>query len=73
MRGRAALAVVSAEAGWNLSDRATPRSCRMTEGFGVHTVRLVDAEGATILVTFRWKPRLGVKRAHDVGRAAPRP
>jgi catalase len=45
---------------WNMSDRGIPRSFRMMEGFGVHTFRLVDAEGATTLVKFHWKPRLGV-------------
>lgn len=45
---------------WNMSDRAIPRSFRMMEGFGVHTFRLVDAEGATTLVKFHWKPKLGV-------------
>ena len=29
----------------------------MMEGFGVHTFRLVDADGATTLVKFHWKPR----------------
>jgi catalase len=32
----------------------------MMEGFGVHTFRLVDKDGATSLVKFHWKPRLGV-------------
>jgi catalase len=45
---------------WNMSDRGIPRSYRMMEGFGVHTFRLVDAEGATCLVKFHWKPVLGV-------------
>jgi catalase len=45
---------------WNMSDRGIPRSYRMQEGFGVHTFRLVDAEGGTTLVKFHWKPRLGV-------------
>ncbi|AWB93451.1 catalase [Aeromicrobium chenweiae] len=45
---------------WNMSDRGIPRSYRMMEGFGVHTFRLVNAEGATTLVKFHWKPRLGV-------------
>ena len=29
------------------------------EGFGVHTFRLVDADGATTLVKFHWKPVAG--------------
>ncbi|UXY18287.1 catalase [Streptomyces cynarae] len=45
---------------WNMSDRGIPRSFRMMEGFGVHTFRLVDAEGATTLAKFHWKPKLGV-------------
>ncbi len=45
---------------WNMSDRALPRSLRMMEGFGIHTFRLVAADGTTSLVKFHWKPRLGV-------------
>lgn len=45
---------------WNMSDRGIPRSYRMMEGFGVHTFRCINAEGATSLVKFHWKPRLGV-------------
>ena len=45
---------------WAMSDRAIPRSYRMMEGFGVHTFRLVNADGATSLVKFHWKPVLGV-------------
>ncbi|MFT2019113.1 catalase [Streptomyces sp. 796.1] len=45
---------------WNMSDRGIPRSYRMMEGFGVHTFRLVNAEGRTTLVKFHWKPKLGV-------------
>lgn len=45
---------------WNMSDRGIPRSYRTMEGFGVHTFRLVDAEGATTLAKLHWKPRLGV-------------
>ncbi len=45
---------------WNMSDRGIPRSYRTMEGFGVHTFRLVNAEGATSLVKFHWKPVLGV-------------
>ena len=30
---------------WVMSDRAIPRSYRMMEGFGVHTFRLVNADG----------------------------
>jgi catalase len=45
---------------WNMSDRGIPRSYRTMEGFGVHTFRLVDADGATSLVKFHWKPVAGV-------------
>ncbi len=45
---------------WNMSDRGIPRSLRMMEGFGVHTFRLVAADGSTRLVKFHWKPLLGV-------------
>ncbi|MFD5266423.1 catalase [Streptomyces sp. NPDC058335] len=45
---------------WNMSDRGIPRSYRTMEGFGVHTFRLVDADGGTTLVKFHWKPKLGV-------------
>jgi len=44
---------------WVMSDRAIPRSFRMMQGFGVHTFRLVTAEGATGFVKFHWKPKLG--------------
>ncbi|MFJ5812063.1 catalase [Streptomyces sp. NPDC093093] len=45
---------------WNMSDRGIPRSYRTMEGFGVHTFRLTNAEGAATLVKFHWKPKLGV-------------
>ncbi|MFI6330180.1 catalase [Micromonospora chersina] len=45
---------------WNMSDRGIPRSYRTMEGFGVHTFRLVNEAGATVLVKFHWKPKLGV-------------
>jgi catalase len=45
---------------WAMSDRGIPRSYRTMEGFGVHTFRLVDAEGGTVLVKFHWKPVAGV-------------
>ena len=44
---------------WTMSDRAIPRSLRMMEGFGVHTFRLVNAEGASTFVKFHWRPRIG--------------
>lgn len=45
---------------WLMSDRAIPRSYRMMEGFGVHTFRLVNAEGVSHFIKFHWKPLLGV-------------
>ena len=46
---------------WAMSDRTLPRSLRMIEGFGVHTFKLVNAEGAVSFVKFHWKPRLGLQ------------
>ena len=46
---------------WLMSDRALPRSFAMMEGFGVHTFRLVNAEGKARFVKFHWKPLEGVK------------
>ncbi|MEU8821399.1 catalase [Actinoplanes sp. NPDC048796] len=45
---------------WNMSDRGIPRSYRTMEGFGVHTFRLINEAGETVLVKFHWKPKLGV-------------
>ncbi|WP_339809396.1 catalase [Zunongwangia profunda] len=44
---------------WVMSDRAIPRSLRMMEGFGIHTFRLINAEGKSHFVKFHWKPLLG--------------
>ncbi|MEQ8700030.1 MAG: catalase [Bauldia litoralis] len=44
---------------WVMSDRAIPRSFRMMEGFGVHTFRLINAQGKSTFVKFHWKPKLG--------------
>ncbi|SDG63722.1 catalase [Sinosporangium album] len=44
---------------WLMSDRAIPRSYRMMQGFGVHTFRLVNAEGVSTFVKFHWRPLLG--------------
>jgi catalase len=44
---------------WQMSDRAIPRSYRMMQGFGVHTFRLVNDEGESVLVKFHWQPKLG--------------
>jgi catalase len=46
---------------WVMSDRALPRSLRMIEGFGVHTFRLIDSEGASRFVKFHWRPKLGAQ------------
>ena len=46
---------------WTMSDRAIPRSLRTMEGFGVHTFRLVDAEGKSTFVKFHWKPKQGLQ------------
>jgi catalase len=43
---------------WIMSDRTIPRSFRFMEGFGVHTFRLVNAEGKSTFVKFHWKPKL---------------
>jgi catalase len=45
---------------WLMSDRAIPRSYRTMQGFGVHTFRLVTAEGRGTFVKFHWRPKLGV-------------
>ncbi len=46
---------------WIMSDRAIPRSFRFMEGFGVHTFRLINAEGKSTFVKFHWKPKLGLQ------------
>ncbi|MBV1833034.1 catalase [Novacetimonas pomaceti] len=46
---------------WAMSDRAIPRSFRFMEGFGVHTFRLIDAQGRSTYVKFHWKPRQGLQ------------
>src|SRR6185369_16532443 len=46
---------------WIMSDRTIPRSFRFMEGFGVHTFRLVTAEGKSTFVKFHWKPKLGLQ------------
>ena len=45
---------------WAMSDRAIPKSLRTMQGFGVHTFRLINAEGVASFVKFHWKPRQGV-------------
>jgi catalase len=44
---------------WAMSDRAIPRSYRTMQGFGVHTFRLVNAEGEAHFVKFHWSPVAG--------------
>lgn len=44
---------------WAMSDRTIPRSLRHIEGFGVHTFRLVNAQGESTFVKFHWRPTLG--------------
>jgi catalase len=44
---------------WAMSDRAIPRSYRTMQGFGVHTFRLVNAEGESHFVKFHWSPKAG--------------
>ena len=44
---------------WQMSDRAIPRSYRMMQGFGVHTFRLVNAEGRAVFCKFHWTPKAG--------------
>lgn len=46
---------------WVMSDRAIPRSLRFMEGFGVHTFRLVNAQGKSTFVKFHWKPKQGMQ------------
>jgi len=44
---------------WLFSDRGTPKSYRMQEGFGVNTYVWVNAEGKAVYVKYHWKPKLG--------------
>ncbi len=46
---------------WIMSDRTIPRSLRMIEGFGVHSFRLINADGDTTFVKFHWRPKLGLQ------------
>ena len=45
---------------WVMSDRGIPRAYNLMEGFGVHTFRLVNAQGKSTFVKFHWKPVGGV-------------
>jgi catalase len=44
---------------WVMSDRAIPRSFATMQGFGVHTFRLVNAEGESVFCKFHWNPVAG--------------
>lgn len=44
---------------WAMSDRGLPRSLRTMEGFGIHTFRLINADGKATFVRFHWKPVAG--------------
>ncbi len=46
---------------WAMSDRTIPRSLRTIEGFGVHSFRLLDAQGRSTFVKFHWRPVLGLQ------------
>jgi len=46
---------------WIMSDRTIPRSFRTIEGFGVHTFRLINAEGKGTYVKFHFKPKSGLQ------------
>jgi catalase len=45
---------------WLFSDRAIPRSLATMEGFGVHTFRLINAQGKSRFVKWHWKPMKGM-------------
>jgi catalase len=57
---------------WLFSDRGTPKSYRMQEGFGVNTYVWVNAEGKAVYVKYHWKPKLGVHNLdrHEATRLA---
>ena len=57
---------------WLFSDRGTPRSYRMMEGFGVNTYVWVNSEGKATYVKYHWKPKTGVQSLdrHEATRLA---
>jgi catalase len=57
---------------WLFSDRGTPKSYRMMEGFGVNTYVWVNSEGKRQYVKYHWKPKLGVQSLdrHEATRLA---
>ena len=44
---------------WLMSDRAIPVAFRNMQGFGVHTFRLINVNGESVLVKFHWRPKSG--------------
>src|SRR5665811_915527 len=46
---------------WVFSPRGIPKSYRHQDGFGVNTYRMVNAEGAGVLVKYHWKSQQGVE------------
>lgn len=44
---------------WVMSDRAIPVSFARMDGFGVHSFRLINADGKATFVKFHWKSVLG--------------
>jgi len=57
---------------WLFSDRGTPKSYRMQEGFGVNTYIWLNAEGKAVNIKYHWKPKLGVQNLdrHEATRLA---
>ncbi len=45
---------------WAMSDRAIPRNFRSIQGFGVHTFRMINADGEAVFVKFHWTPKQGL-------------
>ncbi|WP_150303614.1 catalase HPII [Pseudomonas saliphila] len=45
---------------WTMSDRAIPVHFRAMQGFGVHTFRMINAQGKSVFVKFHWRPVSGV-------------
>ncbi len=44
---------------WVMSDRGIPLNFRTMDGFGVHTFRMINAEGVSRFVKFHWKSMQG--------------
>ena len=45
---------------WAMSDRGIPRNFRSMQGFGVHTFRLINAEGKGVFIKLHWTPKQGL-------------